>query len=124
MNRTEKGYKGMVGEVYNGYVDTSITGIGSTLERSEAVDFTQEVFYVEEGLVIKRPLKTDVSFRYFWLGNNLEIVLVRPSVCTCFTVPYILFRIHSNLLDCYISSYKYFHDNIDVNNFHVNLVSY
>ena len=59
----------MIGEVYNGYVDTSIAGMGHTLERSDAVDFTQEVFYVEEGLVIKRPLKTDFSFQYFWLGN-------------------------------------------------------
>ena len=67
--RMEGGYKGMVGEVYHGYVDTSIAGIGNTIERSEAVDFTQVVFYVEEGLVIKRPLKTDFSFRYFWLGN-------------------------------------------------------
>ena len=67
--RTYDGYKGMGGEVHSGYADTSLAGLGPTLERSEAIDFTQEVFHAVEGLMIKRPLKTDYSIRYFWLGN-------------------------------------------------------
>ena len=59
----------MGGEVYSGYADTSLAGFGNTLERSEAIDFTPEVFHAIEGLAIKRPLKTDFSFRYFWLGK-------------------------------------------------------
>ena len=62
----------MGGEVYSGYVDTSLAGLGNTLERSEAIDFTQEVFHAIEGLGIKRPLKTDFSVRYFWLGTFLH----------------------------------------------------
>ena len=64
----------MGGEVYSGYADTSLAGLGNTLERSEAIDFTQEVFHAIEGLAIKRPLKTDFSVRYFWLGKIHTIV--------------------------------------------------
>lgn len=59
----------MVGEVHYGYVDTSVAGIANDLQRIEAVDFTQEVFHTSAALLIKRPKKTDVSLRYFWLGK-------------------------------------------------------
>ena len=53
----------------SGVVDTSVTGFLPSYDRSEIVDFAQGLFPTKEALFIKRPSKTDVSFRYFWLGN-------------------------------------------------------
>ena len=62
-------YKGLAGEVHYNEVDTSVGGIIPTLERLEAIDFTQGVFKSIKAVMIKTPLKTDVSLRYFYLGE-------------------------------------------------------
>ena len=59
---------GMLSEVHNGVVDTSVAGYAPTLERYEVVDFSQGIIPTTIALMIKRPSKTDVSVRYFWLG--------------------------------------------------------
>ena len=63
-------YQGLLGEVYHGIADTSIGGIGASMERYEIVDFSPGFFKTYGNVWIKRPLKTDVSLRYFWLGNS------------------------------------------------------
>ena len=70
-------YKGLAGEVHYNEVDTSIGGFVATLERSEAVDFTQGIFKSIKAIMIKTPLKTDVSLKYFYLGElEIEFMLV------------------------------------------------
>ena len=69
--RTKDGnYTGMFGEVYHGIVDTSVAGFSTSPERSEVMDFTHAVFKSYGEIWIKRPLKTDASFRYFTLGEK------------------------------------------------------
>ena len=58
----------MLSEVHNGVVDTSVAGYAPTLERYEVVEFSQGIIPTTIALMIKRPSKTDVSVRYFWLG--------------------------------------------------------
>ena len=58
----------MLSEVHNGVVDTSVAGYAPTLERYEVVEFSQGIIPTTIALIIKRPSKTDVSVRYFWLG--------------------------------------------------------
>ena len=108
----------MAGEVHHGYVDTSVAGIVNTLERSEALDFTQEVFYATAGLLIKRPLKTDFSFRYFWLGNNSGVIYLENSL-----TPGNIFRIHHNFLDSLTFCHYHFNDKFNDNHLHADLVS-
>ena len=60
----------MIREVQDGIVDASIAGFSATQERFEVVDFSQGLFPYLQTLIIKRPLKTDFSVRYFWLGKN------------------------------------------------------
>ena len=62
-------YTGMGGEVYHREVDTSLASFTATFGRSEVLDFTQGVFPVYKAVLIKRPLRTDLSLRYFRLGN-------------------------------------------------------
>ena len=70
LNRDKNGkYKGLAGEVHYNEVDTSVGGLMPTLERLEAVDFTQGVFKSIKAVMIKTPLKTDASLRYFYLGE-------------------------------------------------------
>ena len=61
---------GMIREVQDGIVDASIAGFSATQERFEVVDFSQGLFPYLQTLIIKRPLKTDISVRYFWLGKK------------------------------------------------------
>ena len=65
---------GFAAEIMDGTVDTSITGFTATLERFEYLDFTQGIVDYVLTPFIRKPLKTDVSFRYFWLGNNFFLV--------------------------------------------------
>ena len=55
-------------------VDASIAGFSATQERFEVVDFSQGLFPYLQTLIIKRPLKTDISVRYFWLGKKYCIL--------------------------------------------------
>ena len=64
---------GIIREVQDGYVDTSVAGFSATLERSEIIDFSQSVFKSVISVIIKKPRKTDISLRYFWLGNSAMI---------------------------------------------------
>ena len=59
----------MLAEVFEGVVDTSIAGFVITEARKEIVDFTQDLFGFENGPIIRRPSKRDLSLRYFWLGK-------------------------------------------------------
>ena len=68
-------YLGMLAEVYEGIVDTAIAGFKQTLPRLEIVDFTQELFGLDNAPIIRRPSKRDLSFRYFWLGNLTDLLL-------------------------------------------------
>ena len=65
----------MGGEVYHREVDTSLASFTATFGRSEVLDFTQGVFPVYKAVLIKRPLRTDLSLRYFWLGNLSHLQL-------------------------------------------------
>ena len=67
---------GIIREVQDGYVDTSVAGFSATLERSEIVDFSQSVFKSVISVIMKKPRKTDVSLRYFWLGKYFMIIHV------------------------------------------------
>ena len=59
---------GMLAEVSEGLVDTSIAGFMQNLPRFEVVDFTQELFGTDAVFFVRRPSKRDLSMRYFWLG--------------------------------------------------------
>ena len=61
----------MIREVQDGVVDASITGFATNEERFEVADFSQGLFQAVQTIIIKRPKKTDVSFRYFLLGKLL-----------------------------------------------------
>ena len=63
----------MGGEVYHREVDTSLASFTATFGRSELLDFTQGVFPVYKAVLVKRPLRTDLSLRYFWLGNLSDL---------------------------------------------------
>ena len=65
---------GMIREVQDGIVDASIAGFSATQERFEVVDFSQGLFPYLQTLIIKRPLKTDISVRYFWLGKRNHLL--------------------------------------------------
>ena len=60
---------GLLGEIRHGYFDTSVTGSFPTLERFDAVEFTQGLFPTKMGIFIRRPSKNDVSMRYFIMGK-------------------------------------------------------
>ena len=62
-------YGGMLSEIYEGIVDTSIAGFVQSIPRYEIADFTQDLFGPDTALFIRRPSKRDLSFRYFWLGE-------------------------------------------------------
>ena len=109
----------MGGEVYSGYVDTSLAGLGNTLERSEAIDFTQEVFHAIEGLGIKRPLKTDFSVRYFWLGKFSTFLHVFCNDVSLHSI----FRIHKNIMVGIDFSYNWVPNHFDDNDSFADLFS-
>ena len=69
---------GMIGELNNGIVDTSVAGYVPSLARAEVVDFTQGFFKVTYATIIKRPSRTDFSLRYFWLGIKNCIKIIEP----------------------------------------------
>ena len=62
-------YGGMLSEIYEGIVDTSVAGFVQSIPRYEIADFTQDLFGPDTALFIRRPSKRDLSFRYFWLGE-------------------------------------------------------
>ena len=72
----------MIREVQDGVVDASITGFATSEERFEAADFSQGLFRAVQSIIIKRPKKTDVSFRYFLLGKKLLISYFSKSLDT------------------------------------------
>ena len=78
----------MIREVQDGVVDASITGFATSEERFEAADFSQGLFRAVQSIIIKRPKKTDVSFRYFLLGKTYlslifqnHLTLIRTLFC-------------------------------------------
>ena len=93
-------YKGLAGEVHYNEVDTSIGGFVATLERSEAVDFTQGIFKSIKAIMIKTPLKTDVSLKYFYLGK-LKIELKYILISNWIVNIVIACRIYLNGLDSF-----------------------
>ena len=72
-NRLDNGtIIGLLGEIRPGYFDTSVTGSFPTLERFDAVEFTQGLFPTKMGIFIRRPSKNDVSMRYFIMGKEIN----------------------------------------------------
>lgn len=69
----------MLAEVYDGIVDTSVASFTPTQERLEFADFTQEMFGWENSPFIRRPSKRDLSFRYFWLGEEFTFQNIRSN---------------------------------------------
>ena len=65
-------FKGMIREVQDGLVDVSIAGFSWNLERTEAVDFTAGIYPAIISVLIKRPSKHELSFRYFYLGMDFR----------------------------------------------------
>ena len=63
---------GMIKEIQDGIVDTSVAGFNWIPERSEIVDFTQGIYPNVNKIFIRRPTKHDVSLKYFMLGNILR----------------------------------------------------
>ena len=59
----------MISEVRDKYVDISVAAYGWNTERNTLVDFTPEISQTTIILLIKRPSKHDMSFRYFFLGK-------------------------------------------------------
>ena len=84
---------GMIKEIQDGIVDTSVAGFNWIPERSEIVDFTQGIFSNVNKIFIRRPTKHDVSLKYFMLGNIIRfpIYLLLPSI--------LLFRYKCFMLD-------------------------
>lgn len=63
-------YGGMLAEIYEGIVDTSVAGFGQSIPRIEIVDFTQALFVPQQILFIRSPSKGDISLHYFWFGKK------------------------------------------------------
>ena len=59
----------MLSEVRDQYVDISVAAYGRTPERNTLVDFTPGIGLSSIILLIRRPSKHDMSFRYFFLGK-------------------------------------------------------
>ena len=60
---------GMIREVQDGIVDTSLAGFIWDIDRANAVDFTPGVALTTVAVMIKAPSEYDLSVRYFLLGN-------------------------------------------------------
>ena len=72
LNRLPNGtFIGMIREIQDGLVDTSVAGFNWIPERSGIVDFTQGIFPNVNKIFIRRPTKKDISLKYFLLGNFL-----------------------------------------------------
>ena len=74
-------YGGMLSEIFDGIVDTSVAGFVQSIPRYEIADFTQDLFGPDTALFIRRPSKRDLSFRYFWLGELSNAYQVLSDVC-------------------------------------------
>ena len=62
---------GMLTEVQDGEVDTSVAGFQHTLERDPYADFLQGIFKNTDALIIRTPVKSD-QISYF-TGIKLQI---------------------------------------------------
>ena len=62
-------YLGMLSEVRDQYADISVAAYIENAERNILVDFTPKVGLSSIVLLIRRPSKHDISFRYFFLGK-------------------------------------------------------
>ena len=62
-------YRGMLFEVRDQYVDISVAAYAESAERKAFIDFTPGVSYTIITILIRRPSKHDLSFRYFYLGK-------------------------------------------------------
>ena len=70
----------MLAEVKYGYVDASIGGFSTNLERFELVEFSQNLVGGTLGLTIKTPDKSDQVSYFSRKQNNVDFILVlRPS---------------------------------------------
>ena len=58
----------MVSEVRDQFVDISVAAYGRNAKRNNLVDFTPAISFATITLLIRRPSKHDISFRYFLLG--------------------------------------------------------
>ena len=59
----------MLSEVRDQYVDISAAAYVESAERNALVDFTAGIAFTTITILIKRPSKHDIPFRYFFLGE-------------------------------------------------------
>ena len=73
-------YGGMLSEIYEGIVDTSVAGFVQSIPRYEIADFTQDLFGPDTALFIRTPSNRDLSFRYFWLGEQYILITLKYNI--------------------------------------------
>ena len=88
-------YLGMIREIIDNRVDTSIAGFTRDVDRNEVVDFTPGIFKSILTIVIRKPSRNDFSMRYFVLEFTpiswAFLLLVYTLCFVCFSiVTYIL----------------------------------
>ena len=100
-------YVGMIREIIDARVDTSIAGFVRDVERDEAVDFTPGIFKSILTLVVRKPSRNDFSMRYFVLEFTpyswALILLAYLAFMVCFTfVTYflMLFNVEDTTKEC------------------------
>ena len=90
-------YLGMLSEVRDQYVDMSIAAYIWTAERNTLVDFTHGIGFTTIILLIRRPSKHDLSFRYFFLGKEILISLIFALINHPVNRIYITFMVNAGL---------------------------
>ena len=82
-------YVGMIREIIDARVDTSIAGFVRDVERDQVVDFTPGIFKSILTLVVRKPSRNDFSMRYFVLEFTpyswALILLAYLAFMVCFT---------------------------------------
>ena len=65
-------YVGLISEILEGSVETSVAGFARNLERDELVDYTPGLYKSIVTILIRRPSQEDFSLRYFALEFTSE----------------------------------------------------
>ena len=64
-------YVGMISEINNGIVDSSVAPITMTVDRNHFVEPTIGIFKESIEVFIKTPTKRNTSLKYFILGRSI-----------------------------------------------------
>ena len=87
----------MLSEVKDQYVDISVAAYAWNAERNALVDFTVGIGSTSIVLLIRKPSKHDLSFRYFFLGKEILISLIFPLINHPVNRIYITFMVNAGL---------------------------